>query len=169
MTPRRAGVADAAALSLLGGATFLESFANDHSIDEVLAYVAAEHSAAWYAAKLADPAVAVWLVEEAAGCPIAYAMLVPAALPGTNGRDIELKRIYVLSRWHGRGLGSTLYDLVEAEAGARGAERLALSVYEHNAPAQAFYRRRGFEEIGRWLFDGFATSEDLVWVKALDR
>lgn len=169
LTPRRADVRDAAKLALLGGATFLESFANDHHGDEVTAFVEAQHSRDWYAARLADPDVATWIVEEAVGCPVGYAMLVPAMLPGTNATDIELKRIYVLSKWHGRGLGTALYGLVEAEARARDAERLALSVYEHNIPAQAFYRKRGFSEIGRWLFEGFGTSEDLIWVKTLDR
>ena len=167
MTPRRAGVADAAKLALLGGATFLESFADDHDWHEVEPFLAAEHSAERYAALLAEPGVAGWIVEEAVGCPIGYALLAPASLPGTTPADVELKRIYVLSKWHGRGLGSALYNLVESEARARGAERLALSVYEHNHAAQAFYRKRDYREIGRWLFEGFAASEDLIWVKIL--
>lgn len=168
MTPRRATVADAAKLSLLGAATFLESFADDHDWNEVAHYIAREHSADWYRARLTEPGVAAWLIEEAVGCPIGYAMIIPATLPGSAPDDVELKRIYVLSRWHGRGLGAALYAAIETEARAMGAERLVLSVYEHNLSAQAFYRARGYTEIGRWLFEGFATSEDLVWVKPLD-
>ena len=168
MKLRRARPGDEAKLSLVGQATFLESFANDHDGDETIRYLAAEQSAAYYADAFADPAKAMWLVEEAVGCPVGYAMAHPARLPGTDtASDFELKRIYMLSRWHGRGFGAKLYQAVEDEARARGAERLVLSVYVQNLPAQQFYAARGFECIGRWIFEGFEASEDFVYAKTL--
>lgn len=167
MKLRRAGPGDAAKLALVGAATFLESFAGDHDGDAVTAFVASDHSIAAYDAVLGDPGSALWLVEEAAGAPVGYAAMVQPALPGADpSRDLELKRIYVLSKWHGAGLGKSLYDAVEAEARARGAARLVLSVYALNAPAQRFYTSRGFAEIGRWLFKGF-DNEDLIMAKDL--
>jgi diamine N-acetyltransferase len=168
MQLRRAGVADAAKLSLIGCATFIESFANDHDGDEVVRYLTADHAPEYYARELADPAKVAWLVEEAVGCPVGYAMAIPATLPGTDAAtDFELKRIYMLSKWHGGGWGSKLFQAAEDEARARGAKRLVLSVYVENFPAQKFYAARGFETIGRWVFDGFATSEDFIVAKAL--
>jgi diamine N-acetyltransferase len=165
---RRATVADAAKLSLIGCATFLESFANDHDGDETVRYLSEEQSPAYYAQALADPATAAWLVDEAAGCPVGYAMAIPATLPGTDpAHDFELKRIYMLSKWHGGGWGAKLYQAVQDEARALGAKRLVLSVYVHNQPAQAFYLKRGFEEIGRWIFAGFDASEDFIYAKTL--
>lgn len=169
MKLRRATAADAAKLSLVGCATFLETFANDHDGDETVGFLASDQSPAYYERALADPAVAAWLVEEAAGCPVGYAMAIPATLPGTDpARDVELKRIYVLSKWHGSGWGAKLYQAVEDEARARGAERLALSVYVLNFAAQAFYRKRGFAEVGRWVFAGFDASEDFIYAKSLE-
>jgi diamine N-acetyltransferase len=168
MQLRRAGVADAAKLSIIGGATFIESFANDHDGDEVVRYLASDQSSDWYARQLADPAKAAWLVEEAVGCPVGYAMAIPAALPGTDATsDFELKRIYMLSKWHGGGWGAKLFAAAEDEARARGAKRLVLSVYVENFPAQKFYAARGFETIGRWVFEGFDASEDFILAKAL--
>jgi GNAT superfamily N-acetyltransferase len=168
MQLRRAGVADAAKLSLIGCATFIESFANDHDGDEVVRYLTSDHSAAWYEGQLADPAKVAWLVEEAVGCPVGYAMAIPGALPGADpATDFELKRIYMLSKWHGGGWGAKLFQAVEDEARARGAKRLMLSVYVQNFPAQKFYAARGFDAIGRWVFDGFESSEDFILAKPL--
>lgn len=168
MKLRRAGIADAAKLSIIGIATFLENFANDHDGDEVVRYLTETHSPDWYAGALAKPDTAAWIVEEAAGCPVGYAMVVPGGLPGSDPvADTELKRIYMLSRWHGRGFGGKLYDAVEGEAQARGATRLVLSVYVENTSAQRFYSSKGFERVGRWTFEGFAASEDFVMAKQL--
>ena len=168
MQLRRAGVADAVKLSLIGCATFIESFANDHDGDEVVRFLASDQSPGWYERNLADPAKVAWLVEEAVGCPVGYAMAVPAALPGTDAAtDFELKRIYMLSKWHGGGWGAKLFGAAEDEARARGATRLVLSVYVENAPAQKFYAARGFDTIGRWVFEGFDASEDFILAKTL--
>lgn len=171
MKLRRAAPGDEGKLSLVGGASFLESFANDHDGDAVVQFVEETHSHAYYAALFADPACAVWLLEEAVGAPVGYAVLQPARLPGTDAAtDAELKRIYILSKWHRGGWGAKLYQAVEDEARARKAKRLVLSVYVHNHNAQKFYARRGFEQIGRWEFAGFEqtdASEDFILAKTL--
>lgn len=168
MRLRRAGPGDAAKLSLIGAATFLESFADDHDGDEMTRFVASDHSIPAYDAALADPAKRHWLVEEAVGAPVGYAMALPSTLPGTDpARDFELKRIYLLSKWHGGGWGGKLYQAVEDEARAAGAQRMVLSVYVLNYAAQRFYKARGHVEIGRWIFPGFEASEDYIYAKPL--
>ena len=169
MSPRRAGPGDAAKLSLIGAATFLETFANDHPGDGVVRFVRDHHSVAAWEASLAKPDTAVWLVEEAAGCPVGYAALSKASLPGTHPDDAELKRIYLLSRWHGGGIGAALFDAAEAEARARMAQRLVLSVYIKNFPAITFYQKRGFARIGEATFAEFPVEfADYVMAKPLD-
>lgn len=160
---RRAVPADAAKLSLVGGASFLESFADDHPGDDLVDHVSAGHSQAAYTAWLKDPAFAIWIVEEALGAPIGYAMLGPATLPGSTATDSELRRLYVLRRWHGRRLGHDLFKAVSAEAKVRGSIRLVLSVYTANASAIAFYQRQGMTAIGETQFMVGQTSfKDLV-------
>jgi diamine N-acetyltransferase len=168
MKLRVAGPQDAAKLSLIGQASFLESFADDHDGDEIVRFVASDHSIAAYQKALADPAKHHWIVEEAVGAPVGYAMALPATLPGTDpATDFELKRIYLLSKWHGGGWGAKLYQAVEDAARVAGAKRLVLSVYVINFTAQKFYKARGFEEVGRWLFEGFEGSEDFIYAKTL--
>lgn len=168
MTPRRAEPKDAAKLALVGAATFLETFANDHPGDDLTAFCATSHSLAAWQAALAKSDTAAWIVEEAVGSPIGYAVLVTASLPGTTPDDAEIKRIYVLSKWHNTGTGRALFEAAEAEARARGAKRLALSVYTKNTRAIAFYERAGFVVVGRASFPGFGEEFwDYVMAKDL--
>jgi diamine N-acetyltransferase len=165
---RRATIDDAAKLSLIGAASFLETFANDHPGDATVAFIRDYHSDAAWAVTLAKPDSAVWIVEEAAGCPIGYAVLSAGSLPGTTTGDAELKRIYVLSKWHGTGIGRDLFDAAEAEARARGATRLVLSVYKRNARAIRFYEKQGFTVIGEAIFAEFPFEfSDNVLAKTL--
>ncbi|WP_022682007.1 GNAT family N-acetyltransferase [Sphingobium bisphenolivorans] len=156
MTPilwRRAGPKDAAALSVLGGATFLASFAHDHPGEALIAHIRDAHGPAYYEAALADPACTILIGETPLRAPVAYAMLTPPDLPTeTCADDIELKRIYLLGGWQGAGHGDALMQRVVDEAKAQGAARLLLAVYPQNDRAKRFYARHGFAEIGETLF-----------------
>lgn len=168
MTPilwRRAQARDAAALSLLGGATFLASFAHDHPGDALIAHIRSAHGEDFYAAALVDPDQIVLIGETPLGAPVGYALLTPPALPiGTQPSDLELKRIYLLNGWQGGGNGDTLMALVMEEARRWGATRLLLAVYEANARAQRFYARHGFVEVGETVFMvGDAPFRDLIY------
>jgi diamine N-acetyltransferase len=165
---RRATAADAAKLALVGAASFLETFANDHPGDATVAFIRDYHAPSAWTETLAKADTAVWIVEETAGCPVGYAVLSPGSLPGTTPEDAELKRIYVLSRWHGTGIGRDLFDVAEAEARARGAARLVLSVYTRNVRAIAFYEKQGFVTIGQAVFAEFPVEfADNVMAKPL--
>jgi diamine N-acetyltransferase len=165
---RRAIAADAAKLAIVGPASFLESFADDHPGDDLVSHFEHYHSRRFYEAALADPTKQIWIVEEKLGAPIGYAMMGKATLPGTNGEDAELIRIYVLSRWHGTGLGKALFEAVLAQANDSGAKRLVLAVYTKNLKAQEFYARNGFTAIGPTAFTvGKTRFEDIVMVRPL--
>ena len=165
---RRATASDAGKLALIGAASFLETFANDHPGDATVDFIRTYHSEGAWATALAKSDTVVWIVEEAAGCPIGYAVLSAGSLPGTTADDAELKRIYVLSRWHGTGIGRDLYDVAEAEARARGAARLVLSVYTRNPRAIRFYEKQGFVVTGEAVFAEFPVEfSDNVMAKTL--
>lgn len=165
---RRATPADAAKLAIIGPASFLESFADDHPGDDIVSHFETYHSRDYYDRALIDPAKQLWIVEEKLGAPIGYAMMGEATLPGTNRDDAELIRIYVLSRWHGQGLGKALFDVVLARAVESGAKRLVLSVYTKNLKARRFYERNGFVAIGPTTFIvGKTLFEDIVMARRL--
>jgi diamine N-acetyltransferase len=170
LTLRRAGPDDAARLSMIGGATFFIAFAHDHPGDALVDHIATDHSRAYYDALLADPRNALWLVETPLGAPVAYAVMTPPDVSHpTQPGDLELKRIYVLTGWQAGGWGAKLLAAVEAEARARGAERLLLCVYPQNHGAQRFYTRAGFADTGsrQAFMVGVVPFEDMIWEKTL--
>ena len=82
--------------------------------------------------------------------------------------DIEIKRIYLLSKFHGSGAGRALFEAALEEARAGGRTRLLLGVYKQNAKALGFYERMGFTRVGEREFDvGGAVYEDWVLGRAL--
>jgi diamine N-acetyltransferase len=168
MTPvawRKAGPDDAEALSYLGAATFLASFAFDHPGKPLIDHLKAEHSAEYYSAKLADRDVDIVIGETPLGAPVGYVMLVPPEHPDLQQPgDWELKRIYLLGPWQGGGNGRALLEQAFEVAAARKAKRLILAVYESNKRAMAFYERAGFEHIGETVFMvGDMPFRDMVY------
>jgi len=167
---RRASSADVERLALVGAATFLETFADILDGSAIVAHCAREHNPEAYARHLERGAVA-WLAEiMPGGAPVAFALLAEADIPGSapDGSDLELKRIYALSRMHGGGVGHALMREAVEHASHRGAKRLLLGVYAHNERALAFYARQGFAQIAERKFRvGDQDYDDLVLARAL--
>jgi ribosomal protein S18 acetylase RimI-like enzyme len=90
----------------------------------------------------------------------------PVAAP--QPEDLEIQRIYVLSRFHRTGLGYALMNLAVAKSIARGAHRLVLGVHSDNARALAFYQRQGFSMIDDRTFHvGSSIFDDRVLARTL--
>jgi ribosomal protein S18 acetylase RimI-like enzyme len=155
LSVRRAAPDDAQALSLLGAATFLESYAHLLPVTDILLHVARQHTAEVYARWLADPACGCWIAEHLPGsAPVGYLIAAPPdlPLPDADGDDWEIRRIYVLHRFHRTGLGRRLMQEVQEAARAAGKRRLLLGVYSRNEAALAFYVRQGFTRVGTRSF-----------------
>lgn len=162
VTYRIATPEDAAPMAELGRRSFTETFGHLYSPENLAAFLV-NHSEEKWAAELADPAFAVRVAEED-GRLAGYAKLGPPTLPfEPQGASIELRQFYVLSPWHGRGVARALMDWVLAEAKARGADDLYLSVFVDNHRARRFYARYGFEYVGLYAFMvGSHADEDHV-------
>jgi diamine N-acetyltransferase len=156
MTPilwRKAAPGDEEALSLLGQATFLSTFAFDHPGGPLIQFLKELHSPEFYADKLVDPQTDIIIGETPLGAPVAYALLCPPEHPDYHkADDWELKRIYLLGPWQGSGNGKALMDQALQIARRRGANRLLLAVYESNERGIAFYKRNGFAHVGEAVF-----------------
>jgi ribosomal protein S18 acetylase RimI-like enzyme len=84
------------------------------------------------------------------------------------GQDLELKRIYLLSRYHGGGTGKHLLAQAIEHAQSQRAARLLLGVYSGNTAAMAFYRRQGFSNLAERKFNvGGKDYDDHVMSLAL--
>jgi ribosomal protein S18 acetylase RimI-like enzyme len=177
VTLRRATLSDAPLLALVGAATFLEAFTWMLPGTDILAHAAKNHTAVAYAGYLNDPATRITLAITGDDAPVGYVMLTEPELPSipTFPADIELKRIYLFSRFRnapviGSGLrpGQALLDAAVADALALGRTRMLLGTHAGNDRAIAFYRRNGFTEAGtRTFLVGTQQCCDLIFAKAL--
>lgn len=164
ITLRRCGPDDAEALALVGQATFLESYADDLDGEDILAHCRSEHGPDRYAGFLAGPAYALWGAQAPGGALVGYAVVCPPDLPiPTDAGDVELKRLYLLHRFHGGGTGWRLITTAMYAARAGGSRRLLVGVYSKNESAIAFYARQGFSPAGVRKFRvGAQVHDDLV-------
>jgi diamine N-acetyltransferase len=163
---REAGADDIAALSLVASATFLETFAGVLPGAAIVAHCANAYAPERFADYFASGSRG-WILEAApGGAPVGFAQLTAPDLPGAVPGDIELKRIYLLSRFHGSGAGAAL--MAAAVAGAAGHGRLLLGVYARNARALAFYGKQGFVPMAERRFDvGGQLFDDVVLARPL--
>ena len=87
---------------------------------------------------------------------------------GTEGRYVELQRLYVHERHHGSGLSRTLFERSEDLARGEGCSQLWLGAWENNKRGIRFYEKMGLKEVGEKTFImGSAVRRDLVMLKAL--
>lgn len=163
---RKATADDARALAQIGAATFLESFVEDIEGDAIINHCEAQHAAEVYQKYLATQGACAWIARYSeTGVPIGYALNCKPELDEIEPceGDLELKRIYVFSRFHASGAGRALMDASIAHAKEIGAPRLLLGTYEDNHRAVAFYKKYGFETIGsRRFFVGGVYYDDVI-------
>jgi len=155
ITVRAARAGDEAALSLLGGATFLESYAHLLPVTDIIGHVGRQHAASVYERWLSDASCRCWVAEHLPGrAPVGYAVVTPPDLPlaDLGPGDLEIRRIYLLHRFQRGCLGRRLMDEVTAHGRAVAARRLLLGVYSRNEAALAFYQRLGFARVGTRQF-----------------
>jgi GNAT superfamily N-acetyltransferase len=78
------------------------------------------------------------------------------ALRRLDAETIEIKRMYVRSRYRGSGVAPEILRALEEEAGRAGAARVVLETGTLQHEAIALYRRHGYERIP--CFGAYATS-----------
>ena len=162
ITYRDATASDAAGLRELFAESFVETFGHLYRPPDLQEFLDSNSLAKWQDS-LADPQVAMRVAEidgELAG----FVELAPKKLPyETSTPAIELRRLYLRSSAHGRGIADALMRWALHQANARGAEEIVLSVYVDNHRARRFYERYGFEAVGRYDFMvGSHADEDII-------
>ena len=149
---RRCHIGDETRLSLLGKATFLETYADSTQAADLLAFVETEHSIERYRFWLESRFARLWVAEIGWGrSAIGYAVALVSPNTGL-GLEMEIKRLYVLHRFHQRGLGRRLMNEILATARQDGIAELFLKVQKANQSAVAFYSRHGFCVAGEERF-----------------
>jgi GNAT superfamily N-acetyltransferase len=164
---------------MLPGSDILAHAAKNHTAEAYLAYFAQPDTRITLA--LAGPPMGFSGQPEA---PVGYAMLTAPELPtiATLPSDIELKRIYLFSRFRSAPVSAAagqtarpalrpaqaLMDAAIADAIALNRARLLLGTHANNLRAIAFYRRNGFTEVGTRTFQvGNQICDDLIFARPL--
>jgi ribosomal protein S18 acetylase RimI-like enzyme len=152
-TIRRATVADAATLSSLATATFVETFGHLYPAEDLHAFLDEAYAVDRQATILSHPDYAVWLLE-ADGRAVGHCAAGPCGLPHADVApgDGELKRLYVLREFQNGGAGRRLMDTAMDWLLHDGPRTLWLGVWSENLGAQRFYARYGFAQVGTYQF-----------------
>lgn len=161
---------DGSELAATARACFTDTFGSLYRAEDMAAFLDQAFGVDGLPRQIDDPDYSIRLAIDD-GAIVGFAKLGPNALPfpdaeGSNA--VELYQLYVLASHHGAGVGPALLDWTIATARAQGADTLALTVFVDNHRAQAFYRRYGFVDVGRFDFAvGDHVDEDRLMVLAL--
>lgn len=167
---RWASLDDAAKLTHAAATFFADTFGDANRPEDMTAYLSSAFSEDRQRDELADPNNRVLLALDLGGELAGYVHLRfgvrPGGTPLPNGdeeRPVEIARLYAGRQWHGRGLGAQLMERCFTVCRDWGAGVVWLGVWEHNARAIAFYKKRGFQVIGEQSFLlGTDRQRDLV-------
>ena len=162
---------DAKLLTDLSYTTFWDAFAHHpkNAQDDLAYYMRQAFSDEQITVELTETK-SIFLIAEISGKPAGYAKLNDGNIePGiTADRPTELARLYSHQEYLGKGVGQNLMDACFDLAKANNNDVMWLGVWEYNPRAQAFYRKNGFREVGKHVFQlGADPQTDLLMQKEL--
>ena len=166
---RYASPEDAKMLSELGARTFYDTFAKDNTAEDIALHLKKSFSPEIQLRELSAPDT-IYLVAELDQEPVGFAQLIlDSTGPSLKGTKLlEIRRIYAIQEYVGRGVGKELMNACIQEAKQRGCDSLWLGVWEKNPRAIAFYKKWGFEEVGTHVFTvGNDPQRDFIMELAL--
>lgn len=152
--------ADAAAIARLHVGCWREAYAEIVPVS-VLENVDMDDRTARWKAHVSRPGATVVLAE-AEGVPAGFIHRGVLDEPLAEGADGHINALYILRRFHRRGIGRSLVGKVAADWLARGGKALSVGVLTANRPAVAFYEALGAQfvrpDIYRWNDHDLAES-----------
>lgn len=147
---RRINTSDVASLSALACKTFYDTFTGTCTEEDMQGFLDDNYSENELSKQLQD-AETYCFFAEVDGAPVAYLQMKEdySNFPEVKKwKALELKRIYVLSQYQGKGIAQKLMDFFLDFAAEKKYEAVWLGVWEHNMRAQKFYEKYGFADSG---------------------
>ena len=162
-------VSDVSILRGIARDTFIETFSEANKAEDMERYLTENFSEEQLARELSNPD-SFFYVAEVNGHVVGYLKLNTAhAQTEPQAADaLEIERIYVLSNYHGGGVGQALYHHAMSVAEDRKASYVWLGVWEHNHRALRFYEKNGFIAFGTHIFQlGNDQQTDILMQKSV--
>ena len=162
-------VSDVSILRGIARDTFIETFSEANKAEDMERYLTENFSEEQLARELSNPD-SFFYVAEVNGHVVGYLKLNTAhAQTEPQAADaLEIERIYVLSNYHGDGVGQALYHHAMSVAEDRKASYVWLGVWEHNHRALRFYEKNGFIAFGTHIFQlGNDQQTDILMKKSV--
>ncbi len=167
---RPARASEAAELSAMMRRTFLAANGHCSTPENVAAHVAAMYTPERQGQEIRDPDTLTLLVEHD-GVWAGFAQLRWGTVPPAEVAlrpTVELARIYLDEAFHGRGIAAVLVAHLLAAARTRHSRSVWLTVWQDAGQAIRFYRKHGFQIVGRSIFHvGDDPKEDWVMTQVL--
>ena len=133
--------------------TFTETFAKDNTPEDTQKYIETNFTDEKILSEIKNEG-SYFFIAFLDEKPVAYLKLnVGKAQTEKQGDDsMEIQRIYVLSEFKGKRIGSKLMEKAEDEAKKMKVKRIWLGVWEHNDAALAFYDKKGYKRFSEHIF-----------------
>lgn len=171
LTIRYGAIEDAEMLTELAWQTFWDAFHDnsENAPDDLAAYMNSAFNVGQIGRELADEN-AVFLIAEIENEAVGYAKLLLDSRESEiiAEKPMELNRLYSKAEFLGKGVGKSLMERCLKEAEKYSCDKMWLGVWEFNPRARAFYRKYGFYEVGKHIFQlGSDAQTDILMQKDL--
>ncbi len=168
---RFARALDAESICRIGSTVFAATFGHSLSVEDLNAYLDRAYSLQSVLDTIANASNTVCVACDPEDEVLGFAVLTEGTTEECI-RDVpapvELQRLYVDGKAHGKGVGGALVRFVEGVARKRGFHTCWLGVWEYNYTAQKVYERLGYARVGEHDFVmGKEVQTDWIMTKAL--
>ena len=150
---RKVGLTDIETLQTISRQTFIETFADLNTEENMQKYLEEGLSVDRLTTELINPNSEFYFAT-LADKTIGY-LKINLGKAQTELKDqsaLEIERIYVLKEYHGQQVGQILYDKAFDIATQTRANYMWLGVWEENPRAINFYKKNGFVEFDKHIF-----------------
>lgn len=145
----KAELSDAIRISILLKTVYIQAYALEDVTFEFANFIEEQFSPEKIEMKIREDPDSL-LIAYFNNNPIGIAeILFNSECPIRKSRVPELGKLYVLERFHGKGVGGGLIQEVEGMIVRIGYHELNLEVWENNAKAIHFYKRYGYTYLGK--------------------
>jgi len=150
---RPLNITDVNALQYIGRKTFLETFANINTEENMRKYLDESFSTRQLSKELSNLSSQFYFAE-LNNEVIGYLKLNTGQAQKENAHKnaLEIERIYVLQDHHGKKVGQLLYQKAIEVAQQLKVEHVWLGVWEKNFRAMGFYKKNGFVAFDEHVF-----------------